>query len=99
MRTCSCKCSKTHHWVLVEVIIGATRDGIELHEVVEVANLSLHPLAHKTRLLEQLGGLPNAYSTQVGRTQRQDGTVHHLNQLHQCKRGGRKTPHVLRGTQ
>ena len=33
----------THDWVLVEVVVGAARDSVELHEIVEIGYLPPDP--------------------------------------------------------
>ena len=42
------------HVVLVQVVVGAARDGVQVHQVVKVRDLPPLPLLHHARHLEEL---------------------------------------------
>ena len=71
----------TYNGVLVEVIVGATSDGIELNEVVKRGDLSPHPLIFQSRLLEEASWLLDANTIQVGWSQGDYLTVNFTNHL------------------
>lgn len=71
----------TYNRILVEVVIGAPSDGVELNEVVKCGDLSPHPLLLETRLLEEASWLLNANTIKVGRSKRDYLTIHFTNHL------------------
>lgn len=71
----------TDHRVLVEVIVCPPSNGVQLNEVLKVANLSFDPLVCETRLLKEASRLPDANTIQVRRSQRKNFSVDHVNRL------------------
>ena len=51
---------QTYDWVLVEVVVGAASDGVELHEVIKVRDLSAYPLVGQARTLQESGRFTDA---------------------------------------
>ena len=66
----------TNHGVLVEVVVGAAGDGVELHDVVKVGHLSAHPPLSEARVLQQSGWFADADSVEVRCAQTDDTAVH-----------------------
>ena len=45
----SAPCS--HHWVLVEVVVCPSSDGVQVHDVIKVADLPSYPFLDQPRAL------------------------------------------------
>ena len=66
---------QTYDWVLVEVIVCASCNGVELHEVVKVGELPAHPLVGQARALQESGRFTDANPVQIWSAQIDDTTV------------------------
>lgn len=80
--------------VLREVVEGPARDGVELHEVLEVGDLPLHPLLREAGGAQQLRRRTARRVHQVGQAEAAHAAVHLVAAL---LRGGKKREEGVSG--
>ena len=71
----------THNGVLVEVVVGAAGNGVELHEVVKVGDLSSDPFVSEPRLLEETSWPLDANTIEVRGSQGNNLVIHFTHHL------------------
>ena len=66
---------------MVEVVVCAPCDGVQVHQILKVSDLPSHPFLDQPRTMQESGRFTDADPGQVGSAQTNDAIVdlaHHL---------------------